>query len=112
MNARNFGDVKTRSSSRVDQTEKRIRWPELSTLEELDVGSVAKVPRVHGAVAPGEPLVAALDSLITTFCRFGPLPDSSQFVHSQLSHDDFPAASALLSSKELHTIKKYFIFTK
>ncbi len=40
---------------------------ELSTLEELDVGSVAKVPRVHGAVAPGEPLVAAFYLLLINF---------------------------------------------
>ena len=47
-----------------------------TTLEELGVRSVTKVPRVHGAEAPGEPLVAALDSLITTLCRFGPPSDS------------------------------------
>ena len=35
----------------------------LSTLEELDVGSVGKVPRVHGAEAPGKPLAAAFNSL-------------------------------------------------
>ncbi len=34
-----------------------------SNLEELDVWSVAKVPRVHKAAAPGEPLVAALHFL-------------------------------------------------
>jgi len=47
-----------------------IPWPQLldiskfmAALEELDVGSVKKVPRVHGAVAPGEPRVAALNCL-------------------------------------------------
>ena len=34
-----------------------------SSLEEFDVRSVAKVPLVHGAEAPGEPLVAALNFL-------------------------------------------------
>ena len=34
-----------------------------STLEELDVLYVEKVPRFHGAVAPGKPLVAALEEL-------------------------------------------------
>jgi hypothetical protein len=32
-------------------------------LEELDVGSVKKVPRFHGAEAPGEPLAAAFEKL-------------------------------------------------
>ncbi len=32
-------------------------------LEELDYVSSVKVPRVHGAVAPGEPLAAALEEL-------------------------------------------------
>ena len=34
------------------------------------VGSVKTVPRVHGAVAPGEPLAAALDILPTTLQPF------------------------------------------
>ena len=39
----------------------------ISALKEHDVGNVGKVRRVHGAVAPGKPLVAAYDSLRTTF---------------------------------------------
>ena len=35
------------------------------SLEELDDGSVAKVPNFHGAVAFGKPLVAALNVLLT-----------------------------------------------
>ena len=38
-----------------------------SALEELDVVSDAKVPRVHGAVAPVKPLVAAFHFLLSTF---------------------------------------------
>ena len=37
---------------------------EKATLEELDVGDGGKVPRVHGAVAPGKPLVAALEEIL------------------------------------------------
>ena len=44
---------------------------DFSTLEELGVRSGTKVPRVHGAVAPGKPLVAAYYSLKTTLYRFG-----------------------------------------
>ena len=34
-------------------------WPQFPALEELDVGDGGKVPRVHGAVAPDKPLIAA-----------------------------------------------------
>ncbi len=44
----------------------------MSTLEELDVLYVEKVPRVHGAVAPGEPLVAALNFLRSTLIAAKP----------------------------------------
>ena len=58
---------KVESKLKVDQIKKRFRFPDPSTLEELDVLSVAKVPWVHGAEAPGEPLVAAFHFLKTTF---------------------------------------------
>ena len=58
---------KVESKLKVDQTKKRFRFPEPSTLEELDVGSVKKVPRVHGAVAPGQPPAADFQFLKTTF---------------------------------------------
>ena len=45
----------------------RIGWPKAIILpfEELDVGSVAKIPWVHGAKAPGEPPSAAYSSLFS-----------------------------------------------
>ena len=62
-----FEFVTVRSSSNPIIPQRRAedvtRWAllDLSTLEELDVLGVAKVPRVHGAEAPGEPLAAALN---------------------------------------------------
>jgi hypothetical protein len=51
----------------------------MSTLAELDVLSVAKIPWVHGAGAPGKPFAAARYSHVTIFCRFGPPLDFFRF---------------------------------
>jgi hypothetical protein len=64
MHPRNFAPSPTSSPSRGDNANKINPTPELSTLEELNVGIVAKVPWVHGAVAPGKPLAAAHSRIV------------------------------------------------
>ena len=59
----------TEGLPRFNQATREVSSPEflaLSTLEELDVGSIGKVPRIHGAGAPGELLVVAHYFLKTT----------------------------------------------
>ena len=60
-----------RRKLRVEKSGKRFRFLDWSALEELDVLRVEKVPRVHGAVAPGKPLVAAYHFLYQLSGRFG-----------------------------------------
>ncbi len=57
---------------KADQGHERKSALQSPTLEELDVRSVANVPRTHRAEAPGEPLVVARQFLKTTPCCLGP----------------------------------------